>query len=43
MASAIGTPMKVPNRPHRNDQNKIENSTTTGEIDNIEPATRGSI
>ena len=42
-AIAIGTPMKVPNRPHRKVQKKIANSTMTGEIDNMVPATRGSI
>ena len=35
--------MKVPNRPHRNVQKKIENSTMKGEIDSIVPDTRGSI
>ena len=37
----IGTPMKVPNRPHRKVQKKIAKSTTKGEIDSVLPATRG--
>src|SRR4029077_15924369 len=40
MASAIGTPMKVPNSPHTKVQKKIVNSTTKGEMDNTLPDRR---
>jgi hypothetical protein len=42
MASAIGTPMKVPNSRHRKVQNKITTSATIGETDRNLPTTHGS-
>ena len=41
-AIMIGTPMKAPGIPHRNNQKKTENNTTNGDIDSAAPATRGS-
>ena len=40
-AMAIGTPMKVPGRPHRPVQKKTENRTRNGEIESALPAIRG--
>jgi hypothetical protein len=41
-ATVIGTPMKVPDRPHRKVHRKIENRTTNGDMDSAVPDRRGS-
>jgi hypothetical protein len=41
-ATAIGTPMKVPDRPHRNVHRKIENRSTHGDRTSADPVRRGS-